>query len=58
MYDTLEVIREEHLQNIYPKEQIINQAKHVGFSKISYFDGFTFSKPRKKSEIIHYVMIK
>lgn len=58
MYDTLEVIREEHLQNIYTKEQIINQAKRIGFSKISYFDGFTFSNPKKKSEIIHYVMIK
>ncbi len=58
IYDTLEVYREEHIQNIF-KDEVINRiGRSVGFSKIHSFNGFTFNKPYKKNDIIHYVMKK
>ncbi len=58
MYDTLEVIREEHTQRIYSIDEITKEARSAGFFDILVFDGFTFKKPSTKSEILHFVLRK
>lgn len=58
IYDTLEVIKEKHIQRIYSIKEIKREATAIGFSNIEVFNEFTFKKPYKKSEIIHFVMKK
>jgi ubiquinone/menaquinone biosynthesis C-methylase UbiE len=58
IYDTLDVVREKHIQRIYTKNEISKQSSIVGFKIIGVFDGFTFRKPHKRSEIIHFILKK
>lgn len=58
IYETLSVIREKHTQRIYTVDEVLQQSSIVGLKKVGIYDGFTFRKPRRKSEIIHFVFEK
>ncbi len=58
IYETLEVVREIHIQNIFSQNDIIQSAKLAGFNNINVFHGFSFEKPRPNTEILHFVMKK
>ncbi|MCF6463681.1 class I SAM-dependent DNA methyltransferase [Clostridium sp. Cult1] len=48
---------EEHMEKAYKIEEIVELLKLAGFSKIYYYDGFTFDDPSKKSERINFVVL-
>lgn len=48
---------EEHFERAYSIEEIVNGLQMAGFSKVDYFDCFTFEKPHDKSERINFVAL-
>lgn len=58
LYDTLEVISEKHKQKIYTNDELLKQGCLCGFSQCNAYDGFTFKRPHKRSELVHFIMKK
>ncbi len=46
---------EDHIQKAYTVKEIADFLKEAGFSKIDYFDAFTFIPPKDTSERINFV---
>lgn len=49
---------EEHREKAYKIKDIINILKEVGFTKVDYFEAFTFNKPKENTERINFVAMR
>lgn len=49
---------EEHREKAYKVEKILELLNNAGFSKVDYFEGFTFDLPDKEAERINFVALK
>lgn len=49
---------EEHIEKAYKTTQIVELLKRAGFSKIDFYEGFSFEEPKENTERINFVAIK
>ncbi|HHV39306.1 MAG TPA: class I SAM-dependent methyltransferase [Tepidimicrobium sp.] len=50
-------LNEEHLQKAYKAEEITELLQEAGFNRIYYFDEFSFNRPIRETERIHFVAL-
>lgn len=49
---------EDHIERAYKVDEIIHMLKSAGFSRIDYYNAFTFDNPSETDERINFVAIK